>query len=124
LAWSIAYALQTCRLSADFRGARQVAISDKSRFEKIRPLLPGHGSVGYIQVVEPAISAVPDYWPRLYLAQFVLAPVILRDDPRAPMVLGDFRSPSAYPQAPPGIEYHIIVDCGNGVKLYQTRAAP
>ena len=64
---------------------------DEQRFARLRPLLPRHGTVGYVTDGDPQSLAVNEK----YLAvQYALAPVLVKNSPRQTLVVGNIMLPT------------------------------
>lgn len=94
----------------DAQRNEQVAHHEK-RLEPLKKVLPDRGVVGY------ASDAVGDEWDRrLYLTQYVLAPLVVVTKPGPRLVVGDFSDAEA---ARRGLGAHLRIqeDFGGGVVL-------
>lgn len=101
------------------------------RIEQLRLLLPPSGSVGYVTTVEndrifakeKAFQNV-EYLAQYALTQYTLAPLIVRNSPDLPLVVGNFLDG---PPAPGFLEKHGLVplkDFGDGLVLYRREGKP
>ena len=99
--------------------------------EQLKPSLPPSGAVGYVTTVEndrifameKAIKNV-EYLAQYALTQYTLAPVIVRNSPDMPLVVGNFIDG---PPAPGFLERHRLVplkDFGDGLVLYRREGKP
>lgn len=107
-----------------------VAIHEE-RISLLKPYLPPTGEVGYVTGVEnEKIFAYEksfrnvEYVAQYVLTQYTLAPLIVRNSPDLPLVVGNFLDGPP----PPGIaERHgltVLRDFGDGLILYGRRARP
>ena len=64
------------------------AVHSEKQFRRVREFLPSRGTVGFVSDQEDTMFQV-----RYYGAQYALAPLILRHDARAPIVLCLFTDP-------------------------------
>jgi hypothetical protein len=79
---------------------------DEYRFAGVRPLLPSHGVVGFVEKPGPD-SPNAMLW---YLAQYVLAPVILdQEEPDQDLVIGVFPEGSE-PPSPPSPRHEVLLE--------------
>jgi hypothetical protein len=96
------------------------------RIAQLKEFLPSSGSVGYITTVENdrIFAAEKSFSNVEFLAQFVLtqhtlAPLLVRNSPDFPVVVGNFLDG----EPAPGFreKYHLVLlrDLGNGLILYQ-----
>ena len=103
----------------------------EARIEQLKPFLPASGAVGYVTTVEndrifameKAIKNV-EYLAQYALTQYTLAPVIVRNSPELPLVVGNFIDG---PPAPGFLERHRLVplkDFGDGLVLYRREEKP
>jgi len=103
----------------------------EARIEQLKPSLPASGAVGYVTTVEndrifameKAIKNV-EYLAQYALTQYTLAPVIVRNSPDMPLVVGNFIDG---PPAPGFLERHRLVplkDFGDGLVLYRREGTP
>jgi hypothetical protein len=100
-----------------FQGQEEIAEYDQQRFERLKALLRGHVAVGFIEDNYGETEIVHN---KRVVAQYVLAPVLVLDDPRQPLVIANIRRRGPLPKAPPGCTYRLLHDLGNGVLLLQT----
>ncbi len=103
----------------------------EARIAQLRPLLPSAGAVGYVTTVENdrifakerAFQNV-EYLAQYALTQYTLAPLIVRNSPDLPLVIGNFLDG---PPAPGFLEKHGLVplkDFGDGLVLYRRGEKP
>ena len=103
----------------------------EARIEQLKPLLPASGAVGYVTTVEndrifaaeKAIQNV-EYLAQYALTQYTVAPLIVRNSPDLPLVIGNFLDG---PPAPGFVEAHGLIplrDFGEGLILYQRGTKP
>ncbi len=103
----------------------------EARIEQLKPLLPPSGAVGYVTTVENdrifakerAFQNV-EYLAQYALTQFTLAPLIVRNSPDLPLVIGNFLDG---PPAPGFVEAQGLVplrDFGEGLILYKREKKP
>ena len=103
----------------------------EARIAQLRPLLPSAGVVGYVTTVEndrifakeKAFQNV-EYLAQYALTQYTLAPLIVRNSPEMPLVVGNFLDG---PPAPGFLEKHGLVplkDFGEGLILYRREKQP
>lgn len=103
----------------------------EERIAQLRPLLPPAGEVGYVTTVEnrEIFTAEETFTNVEFLAQYVLtqytlAPLLVRNRPDLPLVVGNFIDG---PPAPGFLERHGLVplrDLGDGLILYQRGRTP
>jgi hypothetical protein len=86
---------------------------DRERFASVKPLLPRAGVIGY----RDEHSADSPGGTVLRFSQYVLAPVVLREDVDGPLVLVN-GSPGAAPPEVNGGRLRLLHDAGNGVRLF------
>ena len=113
--WSTTLLVRASILGSDFRGTDEIIVYDKARFELVRPLVKDSAVLGFI---EDAYSAKEIVCPKLYVTQYVLAPTLLVEGAGPRLVIGNFRNPSSLPAVLKN-RYRPLLDCGNGVRLYQ-----
>ncbi len=103
----------------------------EARIEQLRPLLPAAGAVGYVTTVEndrifaaeKAIQNV-EFLAQYALTQYTLAPLIVKNSPEFPLVVGNFLDG---PPAPGFLERHGLIpikDFGDGLVLYRREIRP
>lgn len=100
------------RFDTSYRRADEVGLYDGPRLARVRQLLHAPAQVGYY--------SVPGRGSNLYLVQYALAPVIVVNDAAMPVVVADLPGPDVLPQTPAPFQYHLLADCGDGVRLYRT----
>jgi hypothetical protein len=103
----------------------------EARINQLKPLLPASDTVGYVTTVEndrifakeKAFQNV-EYLAQYALTQYTLAPLIVKNSPEMPFVVGNFLDG---PPAPGFLERHGLVpfrDFGDGLVLYRREAKP
>lgn len=103
----------------------------EARIARLRPHLPSAGVVGYVTTVEnDKIFADEqgfgnvEYLAQYALTQYTLAPLIVRNTPREPLVVGNFLDGPP----PPGFlerqGLRQVRDLGDGVLLFRREARP
>ena len=113
-----AYQLGTAlALDDTFRSAHVLRHYDQARLPRLRPFLPVPGPVGYVDA-HPEGDCVG---MSLYLAQYVLAPTLLVEGPKRPLVVVDGRPEGDLPVAP-GVRLVLVRDRGDGVRLCRPEA--
>ena len=105
-----------------FTGITEIAPDDVTRYEmrfaKLRPLLPRHGTVGYVTDKEGLrdIAANEKY---LYV-RYTLAPVLVEDSPRHALVVGNLTQPTTdLQQFLHDKHLALLKNLGDGVLLLQ-----
>ena len=103
----------------------------EARIEQLKPLLPASGAIGYITTVEndrifakERVFQNVEYLAQYALTQYTLAPLIVRNSPDLPLVVGNFLDG---PPAPGFPEKHGLVplrDFGDGLGLYRREEKP
>jgi len=89
-----------------------VAEYDERRFVGLAGALEAGEIVGYVADEPDSATATRSY----YLTQYVLAPCVLVEDDRRPLVLVDGRPERAV--RPPRTGGRLLRDWGNGVRLF------
>jgi len=103
----------------------------EERILQLKPFLPAAGEVGYATTVEndrifgfeKSFTNV-EFLAQYVLAQYTLAPLIVRNSPERPLVVGNFLDG---PAAPGFLEPHGLVplkDFGDGLILYRREPKP
>jgi hypothetical protein len=103
----------------------------EARISQLKPHLPPSGEVGYVTTVENdrifaaerALQNV-EYVAQYVLTQYTLAPLIVRNEPDRPLVVGNFIDG---PPAPGFLERHHLTpqqDFGDGLVLYERGKSP
>ncbi|MBE0559158.1 MAG: hypothetical protein IH628_18165 [Proteobacteria bacterium] len=103
----------------------------EARIDQLKPLLPASGHIGYVTTVENdrifakerAFQNV-EYLAQYALTQYTLAPLIVRNSPELPLVVGNFLDG---PPAPGFLKKHGLVplkDFGDGLVLYRREGKP
>ena len=98
----------------------------EARIAQLQGSLPGSGEIGYVTTVENekiftyerAFQNV-EYLAQYVLTQYTLAPLIVRNSPKPPLVVGNFLDG---PPAPGFLEKNNLVpvkDFGDGLILYR-----
>src|SRR5262249_53123313 len=100
-----------------FRGQDEISQYDGPRFARLRPLLAGHRSAGYLGRPSTGPQSVGS---KYYLTQYSLVPMSLTHGANAPFVVGDFHAPAYEPPDPPGRRLVLVADLGDGVRWYRT----
>ena len=85
---------------------------DEQRCAEVAALLQPGGVVGYVED-EPLNATMPQHY---FLTQYVLAPCVLVNDARWPLVLVNGRPEVEV--RPPMVEGRLLRDLGNGVRLF------
>ena len=121
---------QGIRSSSDIPGTDPVTIHE-ARINQLKPLLPPSGVVGYVTTVEnDRIFAAErafqnvEYLAQYALTQYTLAPLIVRNSPDLPLVVGNFLDG---PPAPGFLERHDLAplkDFGDGLVLFRKEKKP
>jgi hypothetical protein len=103
----------------------------EERIARLRPHLPAAGSVGYVTTVENERIFADEqrfgnveYLAQYALTQYTLAPLIVRNSPGEPLVVGNFLDG---PPAPGFLEGHGLVavrELGDGVVLFRREGRP
>ncbi len=83
-----------------------------TRFERVKSALPQRGVICYMPSSDASFEAKKHY----FLAQYALAPLVLRATPDCDPVLADFPTGPA-PDSIPGRQFVVLKDFGNGVLL-------
>jgi hypothetical protein len=121
---------QSIRLFPDLPEKDPVTIHEE-RIRQLKPFLPATGAVGYVTSVENdriftderAFRNV-EYLAQYVLTQYTLAPLIVRNSPELPLVVGNFLDG---PPAPGFLEKNGLVpvkDFGDGLILYRREPKP
>jgi hypothetical protein len=103
----------------------------ETRIVQLKSSLPPFGEVGYVTTVENdrifaaerALQNV-EYVAQYVLTQYTLAPLIVRNEPDLPLVVGNFIDG---PPAPGFLERHQLLprkDFGDGLVLYERGKSP
>jgi hypothetical protein len=82
--------------------------------KQMRPSLPTHGVVGYIDGGNNSPAELQDY----YLAQYALAPVVVAHSSNEPLVIANFSRTNSTPPA----DLVQVLDLGQGVGLFEQRS--
>jgi hypothetical protein len=117
--------VQSIRIYADLPERSPVTIHE-ARIAQLKGSLPSSGEVGYVTTVEnDRIFAAEkafrnvEYLAQYVLTQYTLAPLIVRNSPELPLVVGNFLDG---PPAPGFLEKYGLVplkDFGDGLILYR-----
>ncbi len=121
---------QSLRLIPDLPEKDPVTIHEE-RIRQLKEFLPASGEVGYVTSVEndrifadeKAFRNV-EYLAQYVLTQYTLAPLIVRNSPELPLVIGNFLDG---PPAPGFLEERGLVplkDFGDGLILYRRGPKP
>ncbi len=116
---------QSIRIYADLPEKDPVTIHE-ARIAQLKGSLPASGEIGYVTTVENekifayerAFQNV-EYLAQYVLTQYTLAPLIVRNSPERPLVVGNFLDG---PPAPGFLEKNGLVpikDFGDGLILYR-----
>ena len=103
----------------------------EARINQLKPMLPASGAVGYVTsaeneqifAAERAFRNV-EYLAQYALTQYTLSPLIVRNSPEFPLVVGNFLDG---PPASGFLEKHDLVplkDFGDGLVLYRREKKP
>ena len=121
---------QGIRSSSDIPETDPVTIHE-ARIRQLKPLLPPFGEVGYATTVEnDRIFAAErafqnvEYLAQYALTQYTLAPLIVRNSPDLPLVVGNFLDG---PPALGFLERHDLVpvkNFGDGLVLFRKEKRP
>ncbi|MHB8908709.1 MAG: hypothetical protein ACYDAA_07500 [Syntrophales bacterium] len=121
---------QGIRLYPDLPEKDPVTIHEE-RIRQLKPFLPASGVVGYVTTVENSRIFADEktfrnveYLAQYVLTQYTLAPLIVRNSPEFPLVIGNFLDG---PPAPGFLEKNGLVpvkDFGDGLILYRRGATP
>ena len=121
---------QSIRIYSDLPEKAPVTIHEE-RILKLKPMLPASGEVGYVTTVEnDRIFAAEkafrnvEFLGQYDLTQYTLAPLIVRNSPALPLVVGNFIDG---PPAPGFLEKNGLTplkDFGEGLILYRREARP
>jgi hypothetical protein len=95
--------------------ASDIPVSEE-RVNAVRPDLPSHGAIGYIGDEMSPNTGTNPYYHEFFHIQYAVAPVILVDSQRYPLVLGDFHRPVDSERLAK-LKLTLIKDYGNGVML-------
>jgi hypothetical protein len=103
----------------------------EERIAQLKPLLPARGEVGYVTTVEndqifaaeKAFSNV-EYLAQYVLTQYTLAPLIVRNSPDYPLVIGNFLSGPPRAGFPADHGLKPIKDFGEGLILFGRETPP
>lgn len=117
--------VQSVRIYTDLPAKDPVTIHE-ARIAQLKGSLPSSGEVGYVTTVEnekifayeKALQNV-EYLAQYVLTQYTLAPLIVRNSPEHPLVVGNFLDG---PPAPGFLEKNKLVpvkDFGDGLILYR-----
>lgn len=117
--------VQSIRIYTDLPDKDPVTIHE-ARIAQLKGSLPASGEVGYVTTVENekifayerAFQNV-EYLAQYVLTQYTLAPLIVRNSPKLPLVVGNFLDG---PPAPGFLEKNGLVpikDFGDGLILYR-----
>jgi hypothetical protein len=81
------------------------------RFAALKAALPPQGTVGYVGESGAPVDVLGNY----YLTQYALAPLVVENSVKHPLVIGNF--PKSPPSQPPD-DLRVIQDFGDGVLLF------
>jgi hypothetical protein len=122
--------MQSIEIYTDLPDQDPVTIHE-ARIAQIKGSLPASGEVGYVTTVENAqIFAYEramknvEYLAQYALTQYTLTPLLVRNSPELPLVVGNFLDG---PPAPGFLEKHGLVpikDFGDGLILYRRDVRP
>ncbi|MHB9097115.1 MAG: hypothetical protein ACYC5X_04750 [Syntrophales bacterium] len=121
---------QSISLTSDLPVKDPVTIHEE-RIRQLKAFLPASGAVGYVTTVEndrifadeKAFRNV-EFLAQYVLTQYTLAPLIVRNSPEFPLVVGNFLDG---PPAPGFLEKNGLVpvkDFGDGLILYRRGPTP
>jgi hypothetical protein len=121
---------QNVRVYQNLPAKAPVTIHEE-RILPLKPVLPVRGEVGYVTTVEnerifadeKAFRSV-EYLAQYVLTQYTLAPLIVRNSPACPLVVGNFLDG---PPAPGFLEQHGLIpmqDFGDGLILFRRDGRP
>ncbi len=121
---------QGIRLYPDLPEKDPVTIHEE-RIRQLKPFLPASGAVGYVTTVENERIFADEktfrnveYLAQYVLTQYTLAPLIVRNSPEFPLVIGNFLDG---PPEPGFLEKNGLVpvkDFGDGLILYRRGPTP
>ena len=87
----------------------------EQRFTRLRPLLPRHGTVGYVTDGDPQSLAVNE---KSLTVRYALAPVLMENSPRHALVVGNIMLPTTdLQQFLHDRHLALVQDLGDGVLL-------
>jgi len=103
----------------------------EARINQLEPFLPASGAVGYVTTVENdqifakerAFQNV-EYLAQYVLTQYTLAPLIVRNSPDLPLVVGNFLDGPPAPGFPAKHGLAPLRDFGDGLVLYRREGKP
>lgn len=101
----------TLRVHAQVSG-HNLVVYYHARFRDLRRMLPRHGVVGYV-------SDDPKAGREYYMAQYVLAPVVLDQTTARALVVGNFFDPARASAVAEGYGLVLLCDFGEGVMLFR-----
>lgn len=105
-------------------GPRDQITQYEERFAAVKAALPARGAVGYITEASPeAVMANGNLQAEYYLVQYAVAPVVVNNNPRINIVIGNFHS-YALPDISAYGRFSVIIDAGNGVFLLRNEDVP
>jgi len=117
--------LQSMRIYADLPEKDPVTIHE-ARIAQLKGSLPPSGEVGYVTTVEnDRIFAAEkafrnvEYLAQYALTQYTLAPLIVRNSPEHPLVVGNFLDGPPPPGFPDKNGLVPLKDFGDGLILYR-----
>jgi hypothetical protein len=91
----------------------------EDRAQALRHDLPSHGPVGYIGDELPADANQNLHFHPFFHMQYAVAPVLLVDSPRYPLVIGDFRQEMNHDRIAK-LNLILVKDYGDGVMLFRS----
>jgi hypothetical protein len=88
---------------------------NQQRFSSVKPWLPRSGCVGFREDYPPYSNYL---WPTVRFAQYVLIPVVLKEDSEGLPLLVDGRPEEEPHPEEMGLPLPLLHDAGNGVRFY------
>lgn len=101
-------------------GDRDQITAGMSRFAALKPYLRPSDSIGYLRGPSADASRQPPEDGRRALAQNALLPHIVERSTGAALVIFDSDDPQAEPAQARREGWSLVVDAGNGLRLYRT----
>ena len=105
-----------------FTGITEIIPNDVTRYEqrfaRLRPLLPRHGTVGYVTDKEGSNDLAAN--ERYLYVRYILAPVLVENSPRHALVVGNLTQPTTdLQQFLQEKNLALLKNLGDGVLLLQ-----